>query len=277
MSLSRPTVAFLPVARTTFDIPLAQEVTRQARARLEGLGLRLIGPDALITDLESAGAAADRLAEARPALLVLFQATFADSTMAQRVAETVDAPLVLWAVPEERSGGRLRLNSLCGINLAAHALTRAGRAYEHLYAAPDSLQVEEKLLPIVRAAGVRQRLASTRIGRSASTRTDSRAASSRRNGWPGGLGWRSFRSSWRTSLAGCAAWNRPASPRSSKPWRIAWPGWERSTGRRCTARWGRTWPCAGWPRKRAWMGWPCAAGRSFSPTSAARPAARCPC
>ena len=60
-------------------------------------------------------------------LLVVLQATFADSTMVMALAEVVEAPLLLWAVPEERSGGRLRLNSFCGINLGAHALRRGGR------------------------------------------------------------------------------------------------------------------------------------------------------
>ena len=37
------------------------------------------------------------------------------------------------------NGARLRLNSLCGINLAGHALTRSGRSYDTIYAAPDEV------------------------------------------------------------------------------------------------------------------------------------------
>jgi L-fucose isomerase-like protein len=42
----------------------------------------------------------------------------------------------LWAIPEERTGGRLRLNSFCGINLAGFRLTREGRRYRYLYRDP---------------------------------------------------------------------------------------------------------------------------------------------
>ncbi len=58
--------------------------------------------------------------------------------MTRRIAEKIDAPLAFWAFPEPRSGGRLRLNSLCGVNLAAHALGRAGRSVGWIHCAPDA-------------------------------------------------------------------------------------------------------------------------------------------
>ena len=45
----------------------------------------------------------------------------------------------MWALPEAQVGGRLRINSFCGINLAAHGLRRAGIRYDYIYAAPDDL------------------------------------------------------------------------------------------------------------------------------------------
>src|SRR5690606_20410081 len=41
-----------------------------------------------------------------------------------------------------RLGGRLRLNSFCGLNLALHALGRAGKAATYLYSAPDAANVQ---------------------------------------------------------------------------------------------------------------------------------------
>ncbi|MEZ4636826.1 MAG: hypothetical protein R2856_18040 [Caldilineaceae bacterium] len=78
----------------------------------------------LIMDAAAVEDAVQRLRDADFDLLILLQASFADSSMAVALAETVSdrgIPILLWAVPEERSGGRLRLNSLCGINLAGHA------------------------------------------------------------------------------------------------------------------------------------------------------------
>ncbi|MBC7157015.1 MAG: hypothetical protein H5U20_05810, partial [Rhodobacteraceae bacterium] len=53
-------------------------------------------------------------------------------------ARAVGAPVAIWAVPEPRLGGRLRLNAFCGLNLAAHALGLNEIAFGWLYADPDA-------------------------------------------------------------------------------------------------------------------------------------------
>lgn len=158
-------VGFVPLARTTFDLPLASEVTAQARLALRQPGLTIAGPQSLVTSLEEAATAAKRLTERPLDLLVVFQATFADSTMVLALAEAVDVPLLLWAVPEEHTGGRLRLNSFCGINLGAHALTRRGRKYDYLYAPPDDPQALERVRTLARAGRAYRLLRGARIGR----------------------------------------------------------------------------------------------------------------
>jgi L-fucose isomerase-like protein len=129
------------------------------------LGLTVVGPESLVTGLEEATAAAMDLAEHPIDLLLVFQATFADSTMVLSLAEAVDAPLVLWAVPEARSGGRLRLNSFCGINLGAHALARHGRRYDYLYAPPDDAQALEQVRLLAQVGRAYRLLRGARIGR----------------------------------------------------------------------------------------------------------------
>jgi L-fucose isomerase-like protein len=163
--MQKPRVAFVPIARTTFDIELAQQVTAAARFQLSEAGLELLGPETLVTDLPQARAVAAELANRPVDLLIVFQATFADSTMVMALADAIAAPLLLWAVPEAHSGGRLRLNSFCGINLAAHALTRAGRSYQHLYSAPDNPQAIEKIRPTAIAGRARNYLRQVRLGR----------------------------------------------------------------------------------------------------------------
>jgi L-fucose isomerase-like protein len=158
-------LGFAPIARPTFDVELARTMTAQARESLQGAGLTLIAPDDLIMDMSGITAAIALFEDEAPDLLILFQASFADSAMALRLMESVDAPLLLWAIPEERVGGRLRLNSFCGINLAGHGLTRAGYTYEYIYAAPDDATALRKIEAIARAAVVKKRLQSARIGR----------------------------------------------------------------------------------------------------------------
>lgn len=158
-------IALVPIARPTFDIPLAEAVTAQIRTQLAQLNVDLIGPSELITSLEQAQEVGQSLGKTPLDLLLVVQATFADSTMIMELAQQIDAPLLMWAVPEAHTGGRLRLNSLCGINLAGHALTRSKLSYETLYAAPDDPSVLHQVEMTARAGRVKRRLQQARLGR----------------------------------------------------------------------------------------------------------------
>ncbi|MCX7671004.1 MAG: fucose isomerase, partial [Anaerolineae bacterium] len=158
-------IGFVPIARPTFDTVLAAQVTDRMRRALLAEGCDLIGPADLVMDAAAAQTALAQLQEAPLDLLLLFQASFADSSLAAELARAIAAPVMLWAVPEERTGGRLRLNSFCGINLAGHALKRAGIFYRYVYAQPEDAAGVRKLLVLARAGRVRRLLKTLRIGR----------------------------------------------------------------------------------------------------------------
>jgi L-fucose isomerase-like protein len=158
-------IAFVSIIRTTFDVPFAEQMVQQARLALTNAGFVLSGSAAALTTLDEADAAARRLSETSFDLLIIFQATFADSQMVLALARVVDAPLLLWGVPEAHTGGRLRLNALCGINLAGHALTRAGFRYAHLYALPNDTAVMDVVRVQAAAGQARRLLHGARIGR----------------------------------------------------------------------------------------------------------------
>jgi L-fucose isomerase-like protein len=153
----RPVLGVAALARSTFDVAFAEEVAASAFATLHSLEAKIVGPRALLFDTEAARAALDALDREPIDLLVLLQVTFTDACMAVTLAERFATPFVLWGFPEPRTGGRLRLNSLCGINLAAHALGRSHRAYSYLFCPPDSPQAGEAIARL--AAG------ETRAGR----------------------------------------------------------------------------------------------------------------
>ncbi|MBZ0310713.1 MAG: L-fucose/L-arabinose isomerase family protein [Anaerolineae bacterium] len=159
------TIGFIPIARPTFDVEFAQDMADRACVALEEAGFKIIKTDGLIMSLEAAEAIAAAMQADSPDLLLVFQASFADSTMISRLADWVDCPLLIWAVPEERTGGRLRLNSLCGLNLAAHALTRQGYTYDYVYALPENPEALEKIKIVAQAASVVKKLQETRMGR----------------------------------------------------------------------------------------------------------------
>ena len=165
-------IAFAALARPTFDLPLAQEITQQAIDQLGQAGFELLTPDDLIADLVGVQTFLSKLNGAGNTgvdLLLILQATFADSTLVTSLVEglssfTTPPPVFLWAVPEPRTGGRLRLNSLCGINLAGHALSQREQGYEYAYAQPGDSAVLQQIKTLAAAGMLRRRLAQTRLG-----------------------------------------------------------------------------------------------------------------
>ncbi|WP_349360787.1 hypothetical protein [Stappia sp.] len=132
------TIGLLPLARATFDVDFAQECLTRALADLEATGHDLVGARELLFDTEATRAALDEVRAARPDLVLVLQVTFTDAGMIAEIAETTDASLAIWAFPEPRLGGRLRLNAFCGLNLAGHALGLRDIAFSWSFHAPGS-------------------------------------------------------------------------------------------------------------------------------------------
>lgn len=130
-------IGVVAIARSTFDVPLAEAVHDAARRCLEARGETVVGPPVLVYTPGDLAPVEQALGAVPLDRLVVLQVTFADASMLLDLTSRITAPVLLWGFPEARSGGRPRLNSLCGINLAAHALGRAGRDYTYLYAAPN--------------------------------------------------------------------------------------------------------------------------------------------
>ena len=166
MEASAIRIGFVPIARPTFDLDLARDVTARVQQRLSDAGYQVVGSQALVMDDAAVAARISELDEAAIDMLLLLQASFADSTMALQLAQALKGtPLLLWALPEAQVGGRLRINSFCGINLAGHGLRRAGITYDYIYAAPEDAAALEKLRDVAVAARVKRRLRGARIGR----------------------------------------------------------------------------------------------------------------
>lgn len=129
-------LGILPLARPTFDVPFAEAKLGQMLAALDRSGHEIAGPRVLLFDEAATRVAMQDLAEAAIDRLLILQVSFTDASMAVAAADAFDQPLSIWAVPEPRLGGRLRLNAFCGLNLASHALGLKQRAFSWLYADP---------------------------------------------------------------------------------------------------------------------------------------------
>jgi L-fucose isomerase-like protein len=157
-------VALAPIARIHFDTELAEQVVRSFRTNLIFNGLKVLGSGALITSQEQVKRFISELAGQDFDLLLVFQATFADSSLLVSMAEGFQKPIFLWAAPEERTGGRLRLASLSGLSLAAHALKLHHIPYDFIYAPINAQAGFQKCTAVAAASRVIARLGTARLG-----------------------------------------------------------------------------------------------------------------
>ena len=149
-------VGVAAVARPTFDVDFATATATAAFSRLRETGWDLLGGPELHMDLAAVSGAVDDLRNADLDGFVLLQASFTDSTVVTPFAALSAPSVVLWAFPEDRTGGRLRLNSLCGINLAGFALREADAPYNYLYRAPNDPEALDELRRAMSAEAVAQ-------------------------------------------------------------------------------------------------------------------------
>jgi L-fucose isomerase-like protein len=127
----------LGVARPGFDTDLALRLYRESAALLEKLGWSVLRPDALLTDPDEAGRAAAGYRDRGADALIVQWSTFTDGRFLTSILGELDLPILVWSVPEPEIGGRLRLNSLTGGNLAASILVRLGRRFKVVYRLPS--------------------------------------------------------------------------------------------------------------------------------------------
>lgn len=142
-------IGILPLGRPTFDVPFAEENLGRMLAALERTGREIAGSRSLLFDAAQTREAVAALKAEKPEQILILQVTFTDASMAVEIANAFSVPLSIWAIPEPRIGGRLRLNSFCGLNLAGHALGLNGRAFSYLYAAPEASGIDAGLAELL--------------------------------------------------------------------------------------------------------------------------------
>ncbi|WP_263771000.1 L-fucose/L-arabinose isomerase family protein [Propionivibrio soli] len=163
MNSERPRIGVIAVGRSTFDVDYAREVFESAWAGLSRLPIEIVGEKVLHFDSDPALAAFSAVNARGIDVLLLLQVTFTDASVCATIARDLGVPLIVWTFPEARTGGRLRLNSFCGVNLASHALSRLGKTLDNVHGAPESTETLAKIEELARAAAVVRKLAEARI------------------------------------------------------------------------------------------------------------------
>lgn len=116
------------LVRKTFDYVTAYALFQERTAGLltdQEVEYKIY-PQMVIEDAD-AHQAADFLLQARVDALILVSATFHLGSLALILAAEVKVPLLLWGFNElPYDGGKIRLNAVCGVNLNASNLYKAG-------------------------------------------------------------------------------------------------------------------------------------------------------
>lgn len=162
--MRRVRVGLIMLGRPQFDIPLAMEFFNKIKGFLQESGIELEIIEEPVTVSQEAIAVANRLREKALDAIVTVQGTFTDASLILTLACNLESYLLIWAVKEKPTGERLRLNSFCGLNLGAHALTAAGIPFKGIYGDPDSGKVQQQVLAFLHAAGALRWLKGRRIG-----------------------------------------------------------------------------------------------------------------
>lgn len=143
----------IPLCRPTFDVDFAGARLLSVLDAIERCGIAVAGRPELLMDNDAAeGALAELLGVGADRLLVV-QTTFTDAECVVKLAEVWPTPMAIWAPSEPRTGGRLRLNAFCGLNLASHALGLRGHQFSWLHSDPDRTSPEQ-LRRLFQAGGV---------------------------------------------------------------------------------------------------------------------------
>jgi L-fucose isomerase-like protein len=127
-------VGVVCLARNTFDYKAAEEIYRNIQQDLKSIdSINWEIVSNLIFELEDSIMAAHDLLAKEIDALVCISGTFALGYLVLELSKIIKRPILLWGLEElPYDGGKIRLNSVCGINLNASNLYKAGIKNYHV-------------------------------------------------------------------------------------------------------------------------------------------------
>lgn len=122
------TIGVVCLARKTFDFKAAEKkYTEIQRDLIKIPKVNWIFIEELIIEISDAQLAAKKLKESHIDGIIVISGTFALGHLVLELHKIVQKPILLWGLNElPYDGGKIRLNSVCGVNLNASNLYKAG-------------------------------------------------------------------------------------------------------------------------------------------------------
>lgn len=160
VSMQKIKLGVVCLARKTFDYLAAQELYGRIKGKLCGVpDVEWHFIDELVIEVPEASKAAAKLSESGIDGLVVISGTFHLGHLVLELHKKVRKPILLWGLDElPYNGGKIRLNSVCGVNLNASNLYKSGERTYHVVIGD---KVETDWIDAIR---IKKTLSSSRIG-----------------------------------------------------------------------------------------------------------------
>jgi len=133
-------IGILALGRPTFDVQYAKERLTASLNYLSSTNHNIFGSCELLLDEQDALNEIIKLKKEDLDFIIIIQVTFTDSSTLLKIASCLEKPIGIWAFPEPRQSGRLRLNAFCGLNLASHTLGLNNIPFSWIYENPENIE-----------------------------------------------------------------------------------------------------------------------------------------
>ena len=142
-------IGYLSLGRDTFDIKYAKQKIYNISKILKKLDYKISEFDKLILSQNDGDKAIKYFKNKECDKYIVIQSTFTDAEFILKFSLKFNKPILFISIKEPRSGKRLRLNSICGVNLALHALGKNNKKGEFLIFDNNSRTIKEKIKDFV--------------------------------------------------------------------------------------------------------------------------------
>ena len=133
-------IGILALGRPTFDVQYAKERLTASLNYLSSTNHNIFGSCELLLDEQDALNEINKFKNEDLDFIIIIQVTFTDSSTLLKIASCLEKPIGIWAFPEPRQSGRLRLNAFCGLNLASHTLGLNNIPFSWIYENPEKIK-----------------------------------------------------------------------------------------------------------------------------------------
>ena len=144
-------IGCLSLARETFDIKFAKKKLIDTKKIISNLNCNIVFFDDLIVNEDIGNEALKFFQKNKCKKFIIIQSTFTDAKFISSFVKKFKKPILFVSFKEKRTGGRLRLNSLCGVNLGLHSLIKNKFYSNFIIYTNDDISCSKEILKFIKS------------------------------------------------------------------------------------------------------------------------------